>query len=99
MYGKKLKEIRTRWMLTQDKMASLLNVSARTYTSYEREENNPPYSMLVNLCKEHDINLNWFIANVGEMFIKKEPVGFREEIKQAFKEMIASGELSKDDFK
>ena len=24
--------------------------------------------MLINLCKEHGINLNWFIADIGDMF-------------------------------
>lgn len=68
MYGKKLKQIRKHLDLTQDKMAELFNISARTYTSYERNENKPPYSMLVDLCKSQNVNLNWFIADIGEMF-------------------------------
>lgn len=67
MYGEKLKKIRKFLSTTQDGMAELLGVSARSYTSYERNENNPPYSMLVSLCKKYNINLNWFIADVGEM--------------------------------
>lgn len=68
MFGKKLKEIRKSLSATQEGMAELLNVSVRSYTSYERNENNPPYSMLVVLCKEFDVNLNWLIADVGSMF-------------------------------
>ena len=68
MYGKNLKIIRKKLMVTQEKMAELMNIPFRTYVSYERDENNPPYSMLELLCKEHNVNLNWFIAGIGEPF-------------------------------
>ena len=67
MYGKKLKAIRKYLNLTQENMAKELNLACRTYTAYEREENQPPYTMLVDLCKNKNINLNWFIADVGNM--------------------------------
>lgn len=68
MYGNKLKNIRKHFKLTQEEMAARLGIAVRSYAAYEREENNPPYSMLVLLCKEHNINLNWFVADIGEMF-------------------------------
>lgn len=68
MFGKKLKSIRKQLSVTQEQMATLLNISSRTYAAYESDENNPPYSMLVTLCVNHDINLNWFIADIGKMF-------------------------------
>ena len=43
-------------------MAELLSIPYRTYTAYERNENNPPYSMLVILCNKYNINLNWLIG-------------------------------------
>ncbi len=72
MYGNKLKQIRKHFDATQDGMANFLGISARTYASYERDENNPPYSMLVMLCKNHNINLNWFIADMGDVFNQPE---------------------------
>lgn len=69
MYGKKLKLIRNTLNLSQEQMAAKLNLAYRTYAAYERNENNPPYSMLVDILKNFDINLNWFIGDVGEMFI------------------------------
>lgn len=68
MYGKKLKIIRNSLSQTQEKMAEILGLSGRTYSAYERDENNPPYSMLVTLCTKYNVNLNWFIADKGEMF-------------------------------
>ena len=67
MYGNKLKEIRKSISATQEQMADFLNISYRTYAAYERDENNPPYSMLVDLCTKYKINLNWFIADIGDM--------------------------------
>lgn len=69
MYGKKLKKIRKHLSFTQDELAKNLNISSRTYAAYERDENNPPYSMLVLLCANYKINLNWFIADIGEMLL------------------------------
>ena len=77
MYGEKLKNIRKSLSYTQEKMSEVLNISNRTYAAYERNENNPPYSMLVNLCQNHNINLNWFIADKGEMFLKQ-PVRYEQ---------------------
>lgn len=42
MFGKKLKSIRKQLSVTQEQMATLLNISSRTYAAYERDENNPP---------------------------------------------------------
>lgn len=81
MYGSKLKEIRNQLSVTQQEMADLLNISYRTYSSYERNENNPPYSMLVILCKNYKINLNWFIADEGNMIKEYIPNEF-EVIKE-----------------
>lgn len=72
MFGKKLKQIRKHLSLTQDNMAELIGISFRTYASYERDENKPPYSMLVYLCSKHNINLNWLIADIGDMLITNE---------------------------
>lgn len=66
-YGRKLKEIRKQINASQNEMADLMGVPYRTYAAYERGENNPPYSMLAVLCRNHKINLNWFIADEGSM--------------------------------
>lgn len=68
MFGKKLKEIRKSLSYTQDEMSVALAIPVRTYSSYERDENNPPYSILEILCSKYSVNLNWFIANIGDVF-------------------------------
>jgi len=88
MFGKKLKEIRKHLSVTQDGMAELMKIPARTYTSYERDENNPPYSMLVHLCIKYKINLNWFIANTGDMFIANKPSATDDELEHKVVEVM-----------
>lgn len=88
MYGKKLKEIREYLSVTQEKMAEFMLLSKRTYISYERDENNPPYSMLVHLCQNYKINLNWFIADVGKMFNEQQPSVSNDELEQKVVEVM-----------
>jgi len=99
MIGKRLQNVRKKLQLSQEDISTQIGISYRAYSSYEREDRKPSIDFLELLVTKFNINLNFLIAGVGEMFIKKEPAGFREEIKQAFRDMIASGELSKDDFK
>lgn len=88
MFGDKLKKIRKHLAATQDGMAELLRISGRSYASYERNENNPPYSMLVELCKNHNINLNWFIADIGDMFNAQQPSVSNSELEQKVVEVM-----------
>ena len=73
MYGEKLKKIRNSLNLSQRGMAEAIGIKTRTYEAYERNENEPPYSMLVVLCDKYNLNLNWFIANKGDVFDKEQP--------------------------
>ncbi len=88
MFGQKLKTIRKYLSLTQDEMASILKIPTRTYTSYEREENNPPYNMLIELCTKHNVNLNWFVADIGDMLNKQQPSTSNDELEQKVVEVM-----------
>ena len=68
MFGERLKKIRKNLTFTQEKIACELGMAARTYASYERDENNPPYSMLLLLLQKYNVNLNWFVSGEGQMF-------------------------------
>lgn len=68
MFGERLKKIRKNLAFTQDSLACELGMATRTYASYEREENNPPYSMLLMLLQKYNVNMNWFISGEGQMF-------------------------------
>ncbi len=46
------------------------NISYRAYTSYESGERKMPVEFLKVLCEHYNVNLNWLIADKGEMFIQ-----------------------------
>lgn len=97
-YGEKLKQIRQKLLLTQDEFAGALEMKSRAYAAYERNENKPPLFMLEMLCNDYDVNLNWLISGKGDMFNRKQPANLKDEIKQAVREMLKDGELTRDDF-
>ena len=97
MYAENLKKIRTKLRYTLDAMAEKLGVKTRTYVSWERENKMPPMELGTLLNKNLNINTNWFCTGEGDMFIKQQPANLKDEIKQAVREMIKSGEL-KDEF-
>lgn len=49
--GKKLKEIRERKNLSQEKVAESVGISVTYYAGIERGEENPTYAVLESLCK------------------------------------------------
>lgn len=58
----------------------------------------PEIKKILLLYYNQGIDLNWVVTREGEKYRKKELAGLKDEIKQAVREMIASGEL-KDEFK
>ena len=80
MYSQRLKTVRKSLKLTQAEMAASIDVSYRNYAAYERGENKPTYIMLETLCKIHNVNLNWFLAGIGEMFIPKKLEQVEDEL-------------------
>lgn len=97
--GQRIKKIRTSLGLTQTALGADLKMSKQYFSKAETDSIVLNNKQLVILCVDHNVNINYLLTGRGEMFIKKEqPAGFKEEIKQAIQEMLASGELSKDKF-
>lgn len=46
-----------------------LKIKQTTYSSYENGANNVPLSLIEKLITSYNINANWLIAGIGEMFI------------------------------
>ena len=56
--GKKLKELRLNHKLTQDSLASLLQISRVNYTRYENNKVRPDYETLIKIADYYDISLD-----------------------------------------
>lgn len=68
MYAKRLKEIRKQLHFTVKEISDILQIKERTYGSYERRENNVSIELVTSLCKNLNVNANWFCTGKGEMF-------------------------------
>ena len=88
MYGDKLKQIRKQLNLSQEEISTQTGVSYRAYTSYERGDRKPSFEFLEAISTKYEVNLNWFIANKGTMFDKKEFITSDNDTIKKFEELI-----------
>ena len=87
MYAEKIKELRKKLGLSVPKLAERIGIPARTIVSYESGRT-PSLDFVAQLCNIFDIDANWFVSGKGEMFIKKQPVDLKEQIRQTVEEML-----------
>ena len=64
----RLKEIRTKLEVTQLGFCNLLGVTQSQYSGYETGRIGLPYTILIQLIKNFNINANWFLTGEGSMF-------------------------------
>lgn len=86
MYAERLKEIRKQLHYTVKEISDVLKIKERTYGSYERKENNVSIELVTSLCKNLNVNANWFCTGEGTMF--NEPKESKEELKELFNKMF-----------
>lgn len=70
--GKRLKEIRLSLRLNQQQLADKLGIKYQSVGKAEKNINklsNESLSHLINKC---NVNLNYLVAGIGEMFITKD---------------------------
>ena len=68
MLKENLKKIRKELGLSVAKLGEKLEIPAMTLTNYERGERTPSAQLFIQLNKKLNINLNWFVSGIGEMF-------------------------------
>lgn len=94
--GERTKKIRNSLNLTQIEFAKSFGFSHAFLSAIEKDKSCFSVNHLTKLCLEYNVNINYLLVGKGEMFIKEQPAGLKEEIKQAVKEMFNNGELFKD---
>jgi transcriptional regulator with XRE-family HTH domain len=97
--GERIKKIRQNLNLSQEDFGKLFEIQKQMVSSIENNKIKLNNEKLEKLLLTYNVNINWLLAEIGDMFIKKQPENLKDEIKQAVKEMIANKELFKDDFK
>ncbi|MEG0368132.1 MAG: helix-turn-helix domain-containing protein, partial [Coprobacillus sp.] len=66
----RLKEIRTALKLTQSELANKLNMSRITIAQMENGSRNITDRTIKDICREFNVNYDWFYNGNGEMFIE-----------------------------
>ena len=69
--GKKIKELRIKNNLTQQELASKLNVTYQAVSKWENGKNLPDLVILTEICKRFNIDLNDLISDNKKKFNKK----------------------------
>ena len=92
MINERLCKIRKKLLLSQADISTQTGISYRAYSSYERGERKPSIEFLELLVTKFNINLNYLVAGIGEMFIanaqqfEQEQEVFAQKVRQILKE-------------
>lgn len=62
MFGKRLREIRKKSGLTQQKTADDLGMTLRSYQRYEGEHCEPPIKTLISIADLFDVSLDYLLC-------------------------------------
>ena len=69
LIGKRIKELRTKYNLTQMELAGLVGVSKATITSYENDMRQPSYDVLIKLAGVLKVSIDALLLNRTENVI------------------------------
>jgi transcriptional regulator with XRE-family HTH domain len=97
--GVRFKTIREKLNLKQRELAEALGISSSYLSEIEKDKKRPGFNILLKLFDRYKINLNWLIANEGELFcdsLQTDPlltVDFGDQMPR-FREMVKYMSLS-----
>jgi len=60
--GKRLKELRLENKLTQKQVAKKLNINSVTYLHYEKDQREPPLSLLADIAIFYDVSVDYLLG-------------------------------------
>ncbi len=105
MYAQNLRKLRKHLNLSSSRLSEILEIPSRTLLAYERKERTPSIELVVQLSEKLNININWFLTGVGEMFKEKQPdfknltpVENYKNWGQRLKSFLADKKISEKDF-
>lgn len=67
-FGDRLRELRTNFDLSQDKLADTLGITQLTLSNYETGKRFPDIRIIQKLRELFNVNLNWLINGHGSIF-------------------------------
>lgn len=82
--GDKIKELREKRDLTQDQLASILDLSRSTIGMYERDERQPGYELLIKIADYFNVTTDYLLGrteNKNELILTNDNLHVPEEYK------------------
>ena len=103
--NERLKKLRKALDLTQQEFADRIGVKRNSFANYETGRNTPIDAIIISICKEFNVNVNWLRTGEGDMFIE---LSYSDEIAQfvgqlmteeddSFKKRLISGLATLDE--
>lgn len=84
--GEKLKQIRQTLNLSQDEFGCIFGIQKQMVSSLEKDKLKLNNEKLEILCKTKNININWLLCGIGNMF--NEPDHNKEELKNIVRQIL-----------
>lgn len=60
VFGERLKELRN--SMSQKELADAIGLKQQTYQQYESAKREPPYEILVELCRHFEVSADWLLG-------------------------------------
>ena len=70
--GIRIKSVRKLLNKSQDELARELNITKQAISNIENSKSAPGINLLSKLLIDYDVNLNYIISGIGDVFITKE---------------------------
>lgn len=71
LFGNRLRYLRKRSNLTQERLGKVLNVSTSTIGMYERGSREPGYKLLVEIANYFNVSIDYLLGNSDSPIIKE----------------------------
>lgn len=81
--GERIKELRQALKLKQSEFGALFSVGKSFISSIEKNKAKLSHNHLVYLLINYDVNINWLLAGIGNMFNDKDEIDKKVEQKIA----------------
>lgn len=86
--SEKFKSLRNEERLTQQALADILGVKKQNVSNIESGHQNPSVDLMRKLYETLNINLNWLLADAGDMFNHIPNEALKEELRKEFEELL-----------
>lgn len=86
--GERLKKIRQALNMSQQEFGDKLEVSKQYFSNLENDRNTLSNEKLVSLLLDFNVNLNYLLGEVGELFVNSTQMTLKQEILSEVETML-----------